>query len=194
MAPRLRASTLSGVPSLAFTCERRWRARFSQRLRCENRDRRMRAGGRPRPPVVECPRHFSKSRITSDEASVSLNYPESRRTEEGPSCEIRLFRTSDYPAATQRMCLIGAMVPLHRRRARTPTGSHPSVTVLASQPSREPRRPPSLAKNSERRDGSKERKQNALSAASRSRHLTDLIRNRRQHRTQLHENFRIPEA
>ena len=36
----------------------------------------------------------------------------------------------------------------HRAR-----GAHQSVTVLASQPSREPRQPPSLAKESERRDG-----------------------------------------
>jgi hypothetical protein len=46
----------SGVPSfasLALFRERRWRARFSQWLRCETRDGRLRAGGRPRPPVLE---------------------------------------------------------------------------------------------------------------------------------------------
>jgi hypothetical protein len=42
-------------------------------------------------------------------------------------------------------------VALHRR-ARSARGSHQSVTVLASQPSREPRRPASLAKKSERSD------------------------------------------
>ena len=50
------------VASLAFFCERSWPARFSRWLRCENRAGLMRAGGRPRPTVVE---HHQLSRLGS---------------------------------------------------------------------------------------------------------------------------------
>ncbi len=53
--------SLSLVPSLAFSCERRWRARFSPWLRSENRDRRMRAGRAARPAVE----HHRLSRVGS---------------------------------------------------------------------------------------------------------------------------------
>ncbi len=56
------------------------------------------------------------------------------------------------------------LVPLHHRRARTAAGSHPSVTVLASQPSREPRRPPSLANKSERRNAGKKHRESETTA------------------------------
>ena len=46
------------VASLALFCERSWPARFSLRAASENRDGLMRAGGHPRPPVVEHHRHL----------------------------------------------------------------------------------------------------------------------------------------
>ncbi len=61
----------------------------------------------------------------------------------------------------------GTSMVLHRRSRRA-TGSHPPVTVLASQPSREPRLAPSPAEKSGRRDGSRMQKQTHFSATPRS--------------------------
>jgi hypothetical protein len=61
----------------------------------------------------------------------------------------------------------GTSMVLHHRSRRA-TGSHLPVTVLASQPSREPRLAPSPAEKSGRRDGSRMQKQTHFSATPRS--------------------------